>query len=146
MREASVLRRSHSVPVIFKYDKADWAGRTVVIVDRWFPSSRTCSACGAIKADLSLRDRTWTCAACGASHDRDQNAASNIEREGLRLLAEGSGSPGDTRRRRGIHARGEAKAGRRNTPRRDASSTNRELSYRCAPRGTPVKAAHDVPT
>ena len=66
--------------------KAAWYGRTVVMVDRWFPSSKRCGACGALHQGLALRDRHWTCAACGATHDRDINAAKNIEAEGLRLL------------------------------------------------------------
>jgi putative transposase len=56
--------------------KAEWYGRELLIVDRWFPSSKTCSCCGR-KADLSLKDRKWTCE-CGATHDRDINAAKNI--------------------------------------------------------------------
>jgi putative transposase len=62
--------------------KADWYGRTVVAVDRWYPSSRTCSTCGAIKATMPLSVREWACE-CGASHDRDVNAAKNILTAGL---------------------------------------------------------------
>lgn len=58
--------------------KGKWYGCTVVKVGRFAPSSKTCSACGAIKYDLSLRDRTWTCRVCNATHDRDINAAINI--------------------------------------------------------------------
>lgn len=68
--------------------KAAWYGRTVSTVDRFFPSSQLCSACGAKWSgtkDLSVRK--WTCPVCGAAHDRDQNAAQNILVEGLRLLA-----------------------------------------------------------
>jgi IS605 OrfB family transposase len=71
--------------------KAAWHGRVVVKVDRWFPSSKTCSGCGHIHAGLRLQDSRWTCPACGSELDRDLNAAINIEREGLRLLATGSG-------------------------------------------------------
>ena len=67
--------------------KAQWAGRTLSVVDRWYPSSKTCSACGAVNKALTLNQRHWTCPACGAEHDRDDNAAINLEREGLRLLA-----------------------------------------------------------
>ncbi|GLY52126.1 RNA-guided endonuclease TnpB family protein [Lentzea sp. NBRC 102530] len=62
--------------------KAGWYGRQVVVVDRWFPSSKQCSACGALVAALPLHVRTWTCA-CGTTHDRDVNAARNILAAGL---------------------------------------------------------------
>ena len=52
----------------------------VVEVDRWFPSSKVCSACGVNKEDLILADREWTCSACGVTHDRDVNAAKNLLR------------------------------------------------------------------
>lgn len=62
--------------------KAQWYGRTLVAVDRWFPSSRLCSACGALQEKMPLNVRTWECA-CGAVHDRDVNAARNILAAGL---------------------------------------------------------------
>jgi putative transposase len=58
-------------------EKAEYYGRVVVKVDRWFPSSKTCSACHAIQDTMPLQVRTWTCG-CGAVHDRDHNAAKNI--------------------------------------------------------------------
>ncbi|MEV4375833.1 RNA-guided endonuclease TnpB family protein, partial [Streptosporangium sp. NPDC049644] len=62
--------------------KARWYGRTLVAVDRWFPSSKLCSACGTIQRSMPLGVRTWVCA-CGAAHDRDVNAAKNILAAGL---------------------------------------------------------------
>ncbi|MER7000199.1 transposase [Streptomyces sp. NPDC000410] len=65
--------------------KAEWYGRTVVIVDRFFPSTRRCSVCQADGGNKGLSVRVWRCAGCGAVHDRDVNAAVNIREEGLRL-------------------------------------------------------------
>ncbi len=61
-------------------------GGYLVRVDRFFPSSKTCSRCGAKNTDLTLKDRTWTCAACGTTHDRDVNAAINIRQQGILQL------------------------------------------------------------
>jgi putative transposase len=71
--------------------KADWHGRTVITVDRWYPSSKTCSACGAIAAKMPLSVREWACASCGASHDRDVNAAKVLLAAGLAVAACGDG-------------------------------------------------------
>jgi hypothetical protein len=60
----------------------------VIFVDRWFPSSKTCSCCGTIKHDLKLSDREYICENCGLVIDRDENAAINIEVEGIRLYNE----------------------------------------------------------
>jgi len=70
--------------------KADWYGRTVIAVDRFYPSSKTCSACGAITASMPLNMREWTCQ-CGAVHDRDVNAAKVLQAAGLAVLACGDG-------------------------------------------------------
>ena len=59
--------------------KAKLYGVRVVVADRWFPSSKTCSECGCVKDSLSLSERMWTCAECGARHDRELNAACNLE-------------------------------------------------------------------
>jgi len=60
--------------------KTSWYGTELVVADRWFPSSKTCSGCGAIKADLTLAVRTYACPACGLVIDRDLNAAINLAR------------------------------------------------------------------
>ena len=66
--------------------KAEWYGRTVVAVDHFFASSKTCHACGWVEAELALEVREWVCGGCGKELDRDVNAARNILAEGLRLL------------------------------------------------------------
>ncbi len=71
--------------------KADWYRRTLIAVDRFYPSSRTCSACGVITATMPLTIREWVCAACGVRHDRDVNAAKVIRAEGLSVQACGDG-------------------------------------------------------
>ena len=58
--------------------KQEWAGGTTSKADRFFPSSKACSACGSLNHGLALSDRQWTCLDCGAVHDRDENAAINI--------------------------------------------------------------------
>ncbi|THA70522.1 transposase [Streptomyces sp. A0642] len=65
--------------------KCVWYGRTLVIVDRFFPSTRRCSGCHAKGPSLDVSVREWTCAECGAVHDRDVNAARNLQEEGMRL-------------------------------------------------------------
>lgn len=67
---------------MLKY-KAQWYGRKVIPVDRWLPSSKTCSTCGWINTALTLNERSWTCPDCGVVHDRDINAAKNILAAGL---------------------------------------------------------------
>ena len=69
--------------------KGEWSGTHVVVVDRFFPSTQLCSVCGYKNTALTLEDRAWTCPVCGTTHDRDLNAAVNIKKEGLRLLAMG---------------------------------------------------------
>lgn len=66
---------------------ADWQGKHVVAVGRWFPSSKTCGVCGHAHAGLTLKDRVWTCPACGATHDQDAKAARTLLAEGTRLFA-----------------------------------------------------------
>ena len=67
-------------------DKAFNNGKEVVLVDRFYPSSKTCSVCGYKNVGLTLSDREWICPECGTHHDRDVNAAINILMEGERII------------------------------------------------------------
>jgi putative transposase len=71
--------------------KTAWRGGRVIVADRWFASSKTCSGCGTAKAKLALSERTYVCEACGLVLDRDENAAVNLAEYGKRVIA-GSGS------------------------------------------------------
>jgi putative transposase len=79
--------------------KCEQAGRKLTVIDRWYPSSKTCSACGHLLASLSLGTRHWACPCCGTRHDRDINAAKNILAAGLAADACGGDvrHPGATR-------------------------------------------------
>jgi putative transposase len=72
--------------------KCERAGRRLVVTGRWYPSTKTCSACGFLLAELPLQVRAWRCPSCRARHDRDLNAAKNILAAGL---AAARGNPGD---------------------------------------------------
>ena len=63
--------------------KAEWNGKNLIFIGRFEPSSKTCSCCGYVKKDLTLKDRSWVCPQCSTSHDRDVNAAINIRNFGL---------------------------------------------------------------
>jgi putative transposase len=88
--------------------KAEWYGRTLVKIDRWYPSSKRCFDCGHILDSLTLDVREWTCPECGVHHDRDINAANNILAVGLTVNACGEAvrpgavktNPGKSRRSR----------------------------------------------
>lgn len=69
--------------------KAQWYGRTLISIDRWYPSSKRCSDCGHTVAKIPLNVREWTCPECGAIHDRDVNAARNVLAAGLAVSAHG---------------------------------------------------------
>jgi putative transposase len=71
--------------------KCAWYGRHLIVVDRFYPSSKTCSACGCLVDRLPLNIRAWTCPACGVGHDRDTNAAKNILAAGRAAIACGAG-------------------------------------------------------
>src|SRR6266571_4137459 len=72
--------------------KAAWHGTHIVTIDRFYPSSKTCSGCDYIKPELSLRERTFVCEQCGMVLDRDLNAAKNIVAEALRSTASSVGT------------------------------------------------------
>jgi putative transposase len=78
--------------------KAEKTGRHLVVIDRWYPSSKTCSTCGHLLATLSLGTRHWTCPSCGSRHDRDENAAKNILAAGLAVAPRGDACGVDVRR------------------------------------------------
>lgn len=71
--------------------KAQWYGRKLVVIDRWYPSSQICSTCGKSTGKKPLNIRAWTCPDCGTSHDRDVNAAKNILAAGLAVIVCGDG-------------------------------------------------------
>jgi putative transposase len=119
--------------------KAQWAGRTVVRVDRFYPSSKTCGACLAVNQALVLSQRIWCCPACGTTQDRDTNAARNIQREGLRLLADPT-----TRGSRGSHARGASSSASVGTTTRRTRRTANSPKARTA--GSHLKAVTMRPT
>jgi len=71
--------------------KAQWYGKELVVIDRFYPSSKTCSCCDNVKESLSLEERTWTCSKCNTIHDRDVNASKNILRRALSIKSSGTG-------------------------------------------------------
>ena len=77
----------HQFVIILKY-KMEQKGKHLILVDRYFPSSKLCSCCGYKNKDLGLKDRRWTCPQCQTHHHRDINASDNIEEEGKRILRE----------------------------------------------------------
>lgn len=79
--------------------KSAWNNRTFVRVDRFFPSSKTCSTCGWIKDDLTLQIRSWTCPSCGETHNRDLNAAKNILLQG-EIIQSVCGTQSDSKQKR----------------------------------------------
>lgn len=97
--------------------KARFYGATVVVADRWYPSSKTCSCCGSVKAELALSQRIYQRDACGQEIDRDLNAARNLER-----LAASSA----------VSACGEERSGAGRKPRVKRASTKQEPNSRLA--------------
>ncbi|MNT41042.1 putative transposase DNA-binding domain protein [compost metagenome] len=80
--------------------KAATRGGVIVAADRFFPSSKTCSACGHRLDELPLAVRQWTCPACGAVHDRDVNAARNLQIMAVSSTVSACGEEGSGRRRK----------------------------------------------
>ncbi|MFJ7208357.1 RNA-guided endonuclease InsQ/TnpB family protein [Streptomyces sp. NPDC098789] len=71
--------------------KCAWYGRELIVIDRWFPSTKLCSSCGRLADVLPLGVRRWTCGGCGTTHDRDVNAAVNLLAAGLAVAVCGDG-------------------------------------------------------
>ena len=71
--------------------KCQWYGAELVEVSRWFPLSKLCSGCGTKNDSLTLSDQQWTCPACGATNERDLNAALHLEKAGFELPGTGRG-------------------------------------------------------
>lgn len=63
--------------------KAEWNGKNIITIGRFEPSTKTCSHCGYVNNEITLKDRSWVCPNCGTRHDRDVNAAKNILRMGM---------------------------------------------------------------
>ena len=87
---ASIQERSWGTFLNMVEYKSEKYNRQFVKIDRWYPSSKTCSKCGAKKESLKLSERVWKCPHCGAILDRDINAAVGICKEGLRMLSDGT--------------------------------------------------------
>lgn len=77
--------------------KAAWRDKTIIQIDQFYPSSKTCNSCGYINHNLKLSDRSWVCPKCGKAHDRDINAAKNILNRGLTILKQSSSGTDDYR-------------------------------------------------
>ena len=70
--------------------KAEWYGKNILRIGQFAPSSKTCSNCGSINKELTLKDREWTCSNCNSLLDRDRNAAINIKNFALRNYVSGT--------------------------------------------------------
>jgi len=90
-RKVSDLARSEFMGILGYV--ASTKNKVVHLVDRFYPSSKTCSACGQVNQALQLSERRWACAGCGSIHDRDHNAAVNIQRAGASALRLGAVRP-----------------------------------------------------
>ncbi len=108
--------------------KSIWYGRTFIQIDRWFPSSKTCSNCQFIVDNLTLSIRKWTCEKCGIKHDRDINAAKNILNKGLKDLQSGSGIESDLKQKLEEALPNTSKPKRKAKVKKQGESKNREIS------------------
>jgi putative transposase len=113
--------------------KAAWHGGRVIVADRWFASSKTCSGCGAVKAKLPLSERTYACASCGMVAGRDLNAARNLAALGRRELA-GSGPDSN-----GRGADRQASPGMQVAVKRQPGTRQRGQAGTAAPQGTAAR-------
>lgn len=95
--------------------KADWQRKPFVAVGRFYPSTKTCSRCGAVNGALTRSDRSWICS-CGSRHDRDLNAARNIQAEGRRLLVAAGYADTSSARGAQVRPRIEAQGNEAGTP------------------------------
>jgi putative transposase len=94
----AIFQDSWGMFVNFLSYKLEREGKVLVEIDRWFPSSKTCSNCHYQISELPLNVRMWNCPSCGTHHDRDENAAINIRAEGIRQLwVSGTGTPANGR-------------------------------------------------
>jgi putative transposase len=84
----SISDASWSTFVFMLEYKCNWYGKMLLKIDRFYPSSKTCSSCGHKEDQMSLNIREWTCPSCGSKHDRDLNASINILKEGWRNLTD----------------------------------------------------------
>jgi putative transposase len=118
--------------------KTGWNGGRLVVADRWYPSSKTCSGCGAVKTKLVLSERTYTCTTCGLVLDRDVNAARNLAALAVTVAGSGSetvnGRGADRKTRLGglvavKRQPGTAKAGNTGTVPPRGRTSNHELTY-----------------
>ena len=85
--EAAAGLEARRMAVRLIEQKAAMHGKEAIRVDRWFPSSKLCSCCGHLVESMPLSIRAWTCGACGSVHDRDENAARNINAAGQAVSA-----------------------------------------------------------
>ncbi|MEV4134985.1 IS607 family element RNA-guided endonuclease TnpB [Dactylosporangium sp. NPDC049742] len=92
--------------------KTQWNGGRLLTADRWYPSSKTCSGCGAVKAKLALAEREYHCEACGLVMDRDRNAAANLAALAAEFDTAGSGSVAGRGADRKTRVRGQVAAKR----------------------------------
>lgn len=91
--DLSMIRSTEKAEIL-----ADWYGRRLIVIDRWYPSSQTCSTCGKRTGCKPLNIRSWTCPYCGTHQDRDVNAAKNIQAAELAVIACGDGRKGENRK------------------------------------------------